>query len=340
LHAASEREGGGGCRMRVAKWNSILATSLLLCLAVPLESDPSSDCIQDDPSATFSADLGLPNAPSGLALRIREAISTKDFARAEGLLEKLEPSADSYLWRGILLLHKGKTYAAIRSLEQSAQLQETSTVETLLAVAYLSLNQRLLVQDAVHAALRLEPQNPRALYLQGRFDFMTHSYERAIADLKAVLATEPNDYSSWYYLGFSEWLLGRNDSAREHFLGAIEILNCHHLDFWPAPYALSKLELDSGAKEPALARASLAIEMVQGHLDRAEDVEAAAEILGLRGKIESSLGREKDAESDWRQAVKLNPAFASGWYSLGLLYRRQGRTADATEAMQQFRENQ
>lgn len=239
-----------------------------------------------------------------------------------------------------MLLQQEKTFAAIRSLEQSARLQDTSTAETLLAVAYFMLNQRLLIQDALRAALQLEPQNPRALYLQARLDFMAHSFERAVANFDAVLAIEPNDYSSLYYLGYSELLVGRNSSARDHLQRSVEILNCHHLDFWLAPYALAKLELDSGNLEPALAQSNLALEMAKGGSDRAKEHDEAAEVLVLRGKIASSLGRQNDAEHDWQQAVTLNPILGSGWYLLGQLYQRQGRTADATDALRHYRENQ
>lgn len=326
--------------MRVAVGSTFLITGVLLCVVSPLWCAPARSCIQNDPSATFSANLGLPPAQSDIGIKIREAILGKDFAAAQALVEKMGPPADSWLWRGVLLLQRGKTYAAIRSLEQSAQLQDTSTVEMLLAVAYLLLNQRLLVQDALHAALQMEPQNPRALYLQGRLDFMTHSYERAIRNFAAVLGIEPNDYSSLYYLGFSELNLGRNDSARDHLMRAVDVLNCHHLDFWMAPYALAKLELDSGAFAPALEHTKLALEMARSDPDQADSRDESAEVLVLQGRIESSLGRENDAERDWRHAVELNPTLGSGWYQLGLLLQRQGRKAESSLAMQHFQESQ
>jgi len=41
------------------------------------------------------------------------------------------------------------------------------------------------------------------------------------------------------------------------------------------------------------------------------------------------------AEEDLRQAVSKRPDFVDAWYSLGLVLKAQGRTADARSAFQQ-----
>ena len=338
-----ESSGVGGFTARGLVDIATVALAAVLWMGPPLWSEAKNSCVQGDSSAAFSTLLGLPPAQavqSPLEAEIREGISEKDFARAAELVKRMEPSADYWLWNGALLLQQGKTFKSIRSLEESARIRDTSSVETLLAVGYLLLNQRVLMQDALRAALQFDPRNAIALHLQGRLDFMTANYERAISDFGAVLAIEPNDYLSWYYLGLSEWRLARNDSAHNHLLRAVEVLNCHHWDFSQAPLTLGKLEFDSGVFDPAFTHVNLAVEMAQRGADPTENLDQLSEALVLRGKIETRLGHQHDAERDWQQAVQLDPRQESAWYLLSQLYQHQGRTVEAANALREFQENQ
>jgi hypothetical protein len=60
------------------------------------------------------------------------------------MLGKIPPGAERSLWTGLLLLHSGKPFASIRSPEKAARFYNSSTIQTMLAVDYLLLNQRQL----------------------------------------------------------------------------------------------------------------------------------------------------------------------------------------------------
>ncbi|HLI35178.1 MAG TPA: tetratricopeptide repeat protein [Terriglobia bacterium] len=292
----------------------------------------------NDPSAAFTAHLSLPPAQSEPWNAIRQSIVNGNFTQAENRLRSSPPSADHWLWQGVLLLHERKTFASIRSLEQSARIKDTSLVETLLAVDYFLLNQRSLAVDAIQRALHFDAQNMMALYLRGRLEFVSASFRQARNDFSAVLAAEPRDFHSLYYLGFCEWRLGQNDEARKTLLDAVEVLTCHHLRFPLAPYTLAQLELNAGASQSALAHINLAVQMAEAQGEK--DSEFAAKALALRGRIESALGRRADAERDLEQSVKEDPLVAESWYSLAHLYQEEGKKAQAAEALNQFRKIQ
>ena len=44
-----------------------------------------------------------------------------------------------------------------------------------------------------------------------------------------------------------------------------------------------------------------------------------------RGTVLKQLGRLQEAETDYRRALKLDPAFVDAWYNLGNLYRDSRR---------------
>ncbi len=320
-----------------------MAISLFILAALTLlhtHAPASQPCTSNDPSVTFTANLGLPAAQSEPWNAIRQSILTGNFTQAENLLHPTPPSADRWLWEGALLLHERKTFASIRSLEQSARIKDTSVVETLLAVDYFLLNQRSLAADAIARALHLDAQNTLALYLRGRLEFISASFSQARKDFSAVLATEPHDFHSLYYLGFCEWRLGQNDKARRTLLDAVEALTCHHLRFPLAPYTLAQIEVNEGEIESALTHINLAAQMTEAPGEKASDSEFAAKALALRGKIENALGRKVNAERDLEQSVKKDPFRAESWYLLAHLYEKDGKKAQAAEALNQFRKIQ
>jgi tetratricopeptide (TPR) repeat protein len=313
----------------------LILTALTLSPSQTLASQP---CTPNDPSATFTANLSLPPAQSEPWNAIRQSIVSGNFIQAENRLRSSPPSPDRWLWRGVLLLHKRKTFASIRSLEHSARLKDTSLIETLLAVDYFLLNQRTLAADAIERALHLDPQNTMALYLRGRLEFVAASFRQARNDFSAVLAAEPHDFHSLYYLGFCEWRLGRNDEARKTLLDGVEVLTCHHLRFPLAPYTLAQLELNAGENPSALTHINLAVQMAEAPVEK--DPELAAKALALRGKIEVALGRRADAEHDLEESVKEDPLMAESWYLLARLYQEEGQKARAAAALNQFRKIQ
>lgn len=326
---------------RFAFWHSTVALVAFLFFQAALWPGAlAARCVGSDPSATFSSQLSLPLAPAPPWAGARDAIVHEDYKEAENILQTAPSSASRWLWEGVLLLHERRTFASIQSLEQAAHLRDNSEVETLLAVDYFLLNQRLLADDALIRALQFDPNDAMAFYLRGRLAFVSDGFDKARQNFAATLAQEPNDYHSLYYLGFSEWRMGLNSGARKDLQRAVDVLNCHHLSFSLAPYTLSQIEFNAGDVAAALNHSDLALKMSESAPLKNRDAEEIARILTLRGKIENHIGHSKEAEQDFERVVKLNPYLAEGWYLLARLYREEGKHAQAATALKNFQQLQ
>jgi tetratricopeptide (TPR) repeat protein len=296
-----------------------------------------SGCSTLGASVTFSSTLSLPPTSSAPFVKIREAIAQGHFDLAGDLLEKTPRGAEQSLWRGMLLLRLGMTFASIRSLEAAAHFQDSSTIETLLAVDYFLLNQRQLTVRSIQKSLALDPGNKLALYLRGRYHFVTHNYSQAIEDLQSVLKAEPDDYRSLYYLGYSKWRLGDTGGAARDLRRSVDIIQCKQIDFIAAPQTLAELELQTNDLAKALADADWAIRTAAQSKAPEDNSEGASNVFLLRGKIHAALRRQPEAIADWRQALKLNPALAECWYLLAHLYRQRGEVELANQALTHFK---
>jgi tetratricopeptide (TPR) repeat protein len=296
-----------------------------------------TSCSSLDASAAFSTTLSLPPASSSPFVDIRAAIAQGHYEQAARLLDKTPRGAEQSLWRGMLLLHTGRTFASIRSLEEASRFEDNSMTETLLAVDYLLLNQRQLTEQSMKKALALDPGNKLALYLRGRFNFVTHNFSQAIQDFQAVLQTEHDDYRSLFYLGYSEWRAGNTAGAARDLQLSVDIIQCLKINFAIVPETLAQIELQNGELQKALAHADLALNMAGESGDQEDHIERASEILLLRGKIHSGLGAQPEAINDWRRALALDPGLAECWYLLAHLYRHRGETGLADEALAHFK---
>jgi tetratricopeptide (TPR) repeat protein len=301
-----------------------------------LELTPAGSCTANDPSVSFSGNLGLPAAHVRPWIALRAAILQRQFNRANELLRDTPPSATRWFWQGVLMLQEQKTFASIRNLEQAAHAQDNCRTERQLAVDYFLLNQRMLAADALGRAFRFNPHDGLALYLRGRLSFVSDAFLPAERDFGAFLTLEPNDYRGLYYRAISEQHLGQGALAQKHLRRSVDVLVCHHLSFWRAPYALAQIRLQNDEAEEAMRDVSLSLEMAHASVTESRPT-ALATILVLRGKIEEHLGKADAAEGDWRQAVKLDPYRADAWYLLARLYRKQEKLSQAQHALEQFR---
>jgi len=308
---------------------------VLVGLPVSLRAD-SANCSAHDPSATFSDTISLPAVGAPEFLAVREAMARGDFGSAQKLVRSLPLTSDRRLWEGVLLLQEKETFASIRALEKAADLLDSSAVETMLGMDYLLLNQRLLAQQALNRALALDPKDSRALYWRGRLHFICNDFSRAREDFTAVLATEHNDYRSFYYLGLSDYRLGNVPAAQRNLLSASEVLNCHNIGFYLVPKTLSEIELQSGQTQAALANATGALRMAEKASGEDTLQDEVPDALLMRARVHTALGNLRDAEADLRRALALDQDLDQAWYLLAKVYRQRGETKRAEEAIVQF----
>lgn len=297
-------------------------------------------CANVEPSATFSLDLALPAAQSPQLGSVRALIAKGDFKGAEKLLSSLPSSSGLWLWEGILRLRKQQTFASIRALEKAAAIQDSVTIEAMLAVDYLLLNQRILAKGALTRGLKLNGSDVRVLYLLGRLRFMVNDFSGAQKDLSSVLEVKPDDLLSLFYLGLSEWRLGHENEARGVLSKAVEVALCLHVAFPPIPETLAKLEIQMGDASAAVEHCSQALKMAVESNGGKGDKDHMAKALVVRGKAYAALHQTQSAQQDWQQAVSLNPQMPEAWYLLSRIYQKEGKNTLADEALNHFKEIQ
>lgn len=300
----------------------------------------AAKCENMEPSATFSLDLALPPTQSPQLGSVRALIAKGDFKGAEKLLSSLPSSSGLWLWKGILLLKLQETFASIRALEKAAAIQDSSTIEAMLAVDYLLLNQRILAKGALTQGLKLNGSDARVLYLLGRLRFMVNDFSGAQKNLSAVLKAKPDDLLSLYYLGLSEWRLGHENEARRELSDAVKVALCLHIIFPPIPETLAKLELEMGDASAAVEHCSQALKMAGESNGGKGDKDQMAKAFVVRGKAYAALHQTQSAQKDWQQAVTLNPKMPEAWYLLSRIYQKEGKKTLATEALNHFKKIQ
>lgn len=171
------------------------------------------------------------------------------------------------------------------------------------------------------------PDAPLYIYWLARIDYGQRRYEDAIEKLNRVIRLDPASARAYDNLGLALDMSGRPEEARDVFLKAVDLnRKLPEPSPWPPQnlgYLLVRL-LEFKDAEKAL-RESLKYDprfaMAHYHLGRA-----------LEGD-----GRDSEAIDEYRVAISLDPTAVEALYSLGLLYRRHDRPAEAEAAFAQYK---
>jgi tetratricopeptide (TPR) repeat protein len=167
------------------------------------------------------------------------------------------------------------------------------------------------------AALILDPDNTNVLNSLGVCLARINDLQAAKATFQAVIRKNPAEAMAVYNLGMVCRLEGHADSALSYFNQA--------------------LELDSDAFEIAFQTARLLTEQSRWEeaLQILERASAAGheqwQLLGLRGKCLTVLGRTRAALQAYTRAVKINPNDAEIVSALGYLYDRHNENPEICE---------
>jgi tetratricopeptide (TPR) repeat protein len=216
------------------------------------------------------------------------------------------------------------------------------------------------VEDARRAAgrvLALKPGDPRALLLLAEVDERAGNRERALEDYRRAWESEPTNPEVLEQLGQGLMALGRPDLAQEVF----EALTGLYPDRADAHLLLGNACFEQGRWAEAAAAYSRELERhpeatgVQNNLgmawlrlhqpDRAAAAFARAASLEPGSALfqanlceaEADLGQLEAATAACRKAVSLEPSLGFAWKLLANLYLRQGRDAEAQQALDQAR---
>jgi tetratricopeptide (TPR) repeat protein len=152
---------------------------------------------------------------------------------------------------------------------------------------------------------------PRLLRLAAYLDQEEGRLEDAAAGYEAVLANEPGDFESWNNLGNVRASLGDAEGAIAAFQQSILLKP-------DVPQIYTNVSEQLAKADRPEVRQQVMREAARRFPDRAE-------IQAELGLAESAMLEFEAAERAYREAIRLDPGFHSGWFDLGLLYESLNR---------------
>ncbi len=202
---------------------------------------------------------------------------------------------------------------------------------------------------------RADPKDKAHLHraiMRAQSAFGAGDQEAAAAELRAALDEDEGLLDAHQLLGTMTLLAGDPEPAIGHFRSALALDPEHRQSLLGLAHAYRELgRIDEAAVgyrrllevagQDAKATMALArIHVDRGELDEAERVltaagegrEPPAVVTNKLGEVMTLLGRGRDAEAKFRQAVASNPELGEAHFNLAVLLDESGRAEAATDA--------
>ncbi len=263
------------------------------------------------------------------------AFQQKNFERLETTLAGALPSGAPperasalYSLLGALEFVGGRMPPAVQAFRQADALKALDDHDRFtLAMALVDLGG---VEESRIELTRLNqshPDQPIYLYWLARLDYGQRLYDDAVEKLKRVIRIDPGSVRGYDNLGLSYDMMGLTDEAQTALSRAVELNRKQPSpSAWP-PHNLGYLQL-------RLQQFPAAEENLREALKY--DPRFALAHYHLARVLENE-GHNQAAMEEYKSAAALDPKLAEPLYSLALLYRRNGREAEALRALDEYR---
>ena len=208
-------------------------------------------------------------------------------------------------------------------------------------------------QTEYERATTLAPDLPEAWVARARLALDRRSWKEARGYVEKALALDPDVPDGHFVHGIALWRLGELDLAAKELEAARSAGPNSRLEVALGAVRFEKGDLDGASTllggvlkaEPGnpeanywMARVnhkkaeySLALESIRAAIDRAPTRALYHYELGL---ILRDSGKTPEAVEAWKQAVKLDPAYADAWEAMGQAHLDAGRIKDAVAAFE------
>jgi len=206
--------------------------------------------------------------------------------------------------------------------------QDAVRVRTALAQTQYLLGQKADAEQLLLAALKLDSRNIEALYALGRIYSMQNRFPEAVERLEAVTRMDRSHYKAWDNLGVCYDAMNRDSDALKAFFKALDLVQEHHPKYDWAHANLADFFLRRNENEKAFQLAAEAATRNPG----------SARNCFLVGKALVHLDKQELSLRWLERSVELDPQYADALYLLGHTYRKLDRQADATRALERFKE--
>jgi len=249
--------------------------------------------------------------------------------------------------------------AAGRTLEASvARGNDPAPVYALLADVYEQSGHVENAIPAMRLAIQRDPQSEKYRFAYAVLLTNSNAPGAAIIRLEESLRSFPSSSRLWFALGFANFKLDKNEEAERALRKAIEL----DPNFAPAFAYLGLIRARTGVYGEAISLYQDAIRadpklavvhhliademlkqnadtgIIEKHLRQSVELDPTFTPSRLSlGKLFMRSQRWADAVSEFDQVVKLDPNLPETYYQLGLAYGRLKRAGDAQAAMATFK---
>jgi tetratricopeptide (TPR) repeat protein len=262
------------------------------------------------------------------------SFSAKNYARMEEILERQAAAgasplaAEFHALAGNAAFLNGRMDRAIVAFRQAdSQVPLGESDRFMLAMALTNLGDAGAAREQLARLNNSHPDRPLYLYWLAKVDYFERRYLEAVEKLKRVIVLDPASARAYDNLGLAYDMLGQNDEAREALLKGVDLnRKLPHPSAWP-PHNLGYLLLR--LREPKAAENALREALKY-------DPRFATAHYHLGRTLEAE-DRDNEAIDEYRAAISLDPTLIEPLYSLGLLYRRHNRLAEADAAFAEYK---
>jgi tetratricopeptide (TPR) repeat protein len=304
-------------------WRHLIAMGLF-AFALPAQPPQSRDIFQRLREAPL---------PAGQGDLLAKAFRLRDFSVLERELVKAK--ATTAMDRAELLCLLGgvefvaekmdASAAAYLAAEKLIPLNDGDSFT--LAMAQIKLQQGAAAGARLSALAARSPEQPLYLYWLGKLDYDERRYDEAIVKLRRVIELDPQSVRAYNSLGLAFDMQGRFAPAQEALEKAA---NLNRQQTRPSPWPPH----DLGYLLFRMNRFEEARDALRESLQYDPDFAQAHYHLG---RVLEKEGDESEAIGEYEKAIALDKASAEPCYSLGLLYRKIHREADAERMFSEFR---
>jgi superkiller protein 3 len=351
-------------RAQAIKPDAEIARALTV-ISLRLQDYPAASTYYADYTARLGTEDGTPINTAALRSELGSALFEAGMLKeAEAELTAattLEPGNPELIVKLARVYLAGKDLpAAGRTLEAAvARGVDAAPVYALLADLYEQSGHPENAIPAMRLAIQRDPQSEKY-----RFDYAilltnTNAPTAAVIRLEEALKEFPSSSRLWFALGFAYFKLDKDEESARALKRVIDL----DPKFAPAMAYLGLIRAKAGAYAEAIALYENALRvdpklavvhhliaeamlkqsdadpaLIETHLKRAAELDPTFTPAHLSlGKLFMRAQRWAQAVAELEQVVKLDPNVAEAYYQLGRAYGRLKRTADAESAMNTFK---
>lgn len=276
--------------------------------------------------------------------------------RVEDVLKQNPRSSDALILSGRMALAKRNGKDAVQAFRTVLHDQpDKGAVQYLLGQAYELTGETNLAKESFERAVALYPDQVEAKRSLAVLESKNGRYQQARGRLDDLLKQRPDDLAALEMMmtldlvtknwkGAEQTLAHLRSASRNSYVAFLAEGRLHEAQrrFEESSQAYERaMLLAPGESEPMVSFVKLAV--ARGHaphaVARLESLLAARPdhpiAHGLLGEVFAIVGRNSDAESQFREAVRLNPRWTTPWLEWAGLWRSQKKPDIAVQVLQE-----